>query len=54
MKNRNILDIIIIFFVFFIVVTSIIFLSNSLSIIGSVAGFAIIFFSKNIVKYFKR
>ena len=54
MKNRNSLDTIIIFFGFFIVATSIIFLSNSLSIIGSVTGFVIIFFSKNIARYFRR
>ncbi|GMA70829.1 hypothetical protein GCM10025879_20830 [Leuconostoc litchii] len=53
MKNNKNLNIIIVFLGFSIITASIIFLSNSLSIIGSVTGFAIIFFSKDIAKYFK-
>lgn len=52
MKNRNNLNIIIVFLGFFIIAASIIFLSDSFSIIGSVARFLIIFFSKYIAKYF--
>lgn len=52
MKNRNNLNIIIVFLGFSVIAASIIFLSDSFSIIGSVAGFLIIFFSKNIAKYF--
>ena len=53
MKNNNNLNIIIVFLGFSIIAASIIFLSNSLSIIGAVTGFTIIFFSKNIAKYFQ-
>lgn len=52
MKSDNNLNIIIIFFGFLIIAASIIFLSDSFSIIGSVVGFLIIFFSKYIAKYF--
>lgn len=52
MKNNNNLNIIIVFLGFSIIAASIIFLSDNLSIMGSVAGFLIIFFSKYIAKYF--
>ena len=53
MKNNDNLNIIIISFGFFIITTSIIFLSNGFSILGSVAGFLIIFFNQDIAKYFR-
>lgn len=54
MKNKGNLDIVIICFGFFIIAASIIFLSNSLSIVGSAIGFLLIIFSKDVAKYLRR